>query len=458
MFRMNSLIPAGSGIALFTAIWVAPAVAQCDPTALRWEEVHGGIVSRPASTPPTVFALHNYDSGSGEHLYAGGGLFYLDVAPAGSDALVHRLVDGVWLETGDGGPFSDFVYCFATFDDGTDSLMYAGGDFDILLGTTSIPAWNIASWDGTSWNPVGDEDEQGVAVVVSGTQIPGLAEVHALLPHDDGSGEVLYVAGQFNEVGGDLAISASNIATWDGTDWAAVGSGRPGAVTALAEFDGDLYAGGAFGPGYVSKWDGSSWSAVGSGVGGTVWALAEFNGSLYAAGSFTSPGNRVARWNGTSWVSVGTGLNGAARTLTVFDDGTGPALYVGGFFTTAGGNSAPYIARWDGSAWSTVGGGTDDAVWALHGFQVDFPTAPAGLYVGGDFTEADSDPALHVARWGAASCYADCNCDGDLTIADYTCFLNAHSAEDPYADWNGDGMFTTADYDLFDAAFTAGCE
>jgi hypothetical protein len=32
--------------------------------------------------------------------------------------------------------------------------------------------------------------------------------------------------------------------------------------------------------------------------------------------------------------------------LTVFDDGTGPALYAGGEFTTAGGTPASYIAAW----------------------------------------------------------------------------------------------------------------
>ena len=40
---------------------------------------------------------------------------------------------------------------------------------------------------------------------------------------------------------------------------------------------------------------------------------------------------------------------GIARTLAVFDDGTGPALYVGGNFTTAGGSSVFGVGRWDGA-------------------------------------------------------------------------------------------------------------
>ena len=43
--------------------------------------------------------------------------------------------------------------------------------------------------------------------------------------------------------------------------------------------------------------------------------------------------------------------------MAVFDDGTGPALYVGGMFTAAGGAPASRIARWDGIVWSALGDG-----------------------------------------------------------------------------------------------------
>ena len=45
----------------------------------------------------------------------------------------------------------------------------------------------------------------------------------------------------------------------------------------------------------------------------------------------------------------------------MFDDGSGPALYVGGDFTTAGGVAANHIAKWDGSSWSALGSGMDAA-------------------------------------------------------------------------------------------------
>ncbi len=37
---------------------------------------------------------------------------------------------------------------------------------------------------------------------------------------------------------------------------------------------------------------------------------------------------------------------GAAEALQVYDDGTGPAMYVGGVFTQAGGLPARHIAKW----------------------------------------------------------------------------------------------------------------
>src|SRR4029453_8196205 len=103
------------------------------------------------------------------------------------------------------------------------------------------------------------------------------------------------------------------------------------------------------------KWDGLSWSPLGGGVSGSlgvfsfpiVEALAVFDdgggAALYAGGSFTTAGGipaaNIARWNGTTWSALGSGVEaaGAVRSLAAFDDGTGPALYAGGHFSTAGG-------------------------------------------------------------------------------------------------------------------------
>lgn len=55
------------------------------------------------------------------------------------------------------------------------------------------------------------------------------------------------------------------------------------------------------------------------------------------------------------------------------DDGNGPALYVGGNFTIAGGVAANRIARRDGTSGSTLGGGLGDRL--IHGSAAPEPRA-----------------------------------------------------------------------------------
>ncbi len=51
------------------------------------------------------------------------------------------------------------------------------------------------------------------------------------------------------------------------------------------------------------------------------------------------------KWNGSQWQGLGAGVNGRVNAFATFDDGSGPALYVGGDFTRAGGAPASNIAK-----------------------------------------------------------------------------------------------------------------
>jgi hypothetical protein len=86
--------------------------------------------------------------------------------------------------------------------------------------------------------------------------------------------------------------------------------------------------------------------------------------------------------------------------LAVFDDGSGPALNAGGWFDTAGGVAVNNIARWDGNAWSALSGpsgtGVSGGVYALAAF--DDGSGPA-LYAGGRFDTAGGLPSSHIAAW-----------------------------------------------------------
>ncbi len=146
----------------------------------------------------------------------------------------------------------------------------------------------------------------------------------------------------------------------------------------------------------VSAWE----NEIGMpGPGSCVYGMTVFDDgtgpAVYAAGIF-SAFDRIAKWDGENWQPLGDGVGPDANDVVVFDDGTGPALYVTGMFTIAGGQPANRIARWDGENWSTLGDGLNGQGLGLTVF--DDGNGPA-LYVTGVFTEAGGVPASHIARW-----------------------------------------------------------
>lgn len=226
-----------------------------------------------------------------------------------------------------------------------------------------------------------------------------LGDVRASLVWDDGSGPAVFIGGQFTD---DGSGNVARVLKWDGTNLATVGGPGPAAplytVYTLTVFDDGsgpaLFAGGTHG---LAKWNGSTWTTLGpfGHVQGpsqvAVYASAVYDDgtgpALYVGGAFTTvagqPVSNVARWNGSTWSPVGGGVGStasAAGTMTVFDDGNGPALIVGGTFTTAGGQPADGIARWNGSTWSAMGTspGMVPRVFHVH----DAGAGPE-LYVGG---------------------------------------------------------------------------
>ena len=173
-------------------------------------------------------------------------------------------------------------------------------------------------------------------------------------------------------------------------------------IAALAVYNGELYAGGAFimagenPASYIAKWNGVSWDSVGTGMNNAVMALAVYNGELYAGGGFTTAGgipvNYIAKWNGTNWDSVGAGIGSGVNigvlSLAVYNG----ELYAGGEFTIAGGNPGNYIAKWNGTNWDSVGAGMNIQVLSLAVYNGE-------LYAGGYFTTAGGNPANYIAKW-----------------------------------------------------------
>jgi len=291
-----------------------------------------------------------------------------------------------------------------------DGTLVASGNFPAIGG---VSASRIAQWDGTAWNPLGTglDAAEGYAVQAYGGD--------------------LYVAGYFNQAGG--VDGTAKIARWDGSSWNSLGadlelfSNQLWDLTTWDDGTGEkLYvmgnyanAGGVSGASFISSWDGTSFAPLGGPIGGAV-PLIIFTAetwddgtgeALYAGGRFLSidgvPASRIAKWDGTSWSALGSGLTGSGVTPSVMaiaahDDGTGEQLYVAGqTFNEAGGVPVSRIARWDGSNWSAVGDGFDDGiVWGLTVF--DDGTGPA-LYASGTFSASGGVPMSGLAKWDGTS-------------------------------------------------------
>jgi hypothetical protein len=166
----------------------------------------------------------------------------------------------------------------------------------------------------------------------------------------------------------------------------------------------------------VKTTNGSSWTTLGNvtylGSASGVKSMAVFddgNGpALYAGGTFTSiggvPAKDIAKWQEGAWTSLGTGIfgpsGGVVYALASHDDRSGQALYVGGSFTTAGGLPASAIAKWQGGEWTSLGS-LDWAtpVW-VGALRVFCDGNGSALYAGGQFGRVDGMPSLNIARWG----------------------------------------------------------
>ncbi len=402
-----------------------------------------------------VHALAGADDGSGPALYAGGAISR--TGDVGNEGLV-RWKDGLWsalpeaLGSSSGSPV---VHAILPADGGGPIIV--GGEFD-RAGQRNTS--NIARWKGTAWQRLGAGVDGPVKALVQfdagmgsavfaggsfasagGVTAHGIAEwrdetwwsvaggtngagdVRALCAFDDGAGEALYAGGLFSEMGGG---PAANIARWDGANWTSVGGGTDGAVQALTVFDD---GGGA---------------------------------ALYAGGSFSTAGStpvsNIARWNGTSWSPVGGGVDGEVLTLHVHDDGRGAALFAGGAFENAGGAPARGVARWDGAAWSDLGGlDHPDGARAVAMASFDDGSGPA-LWVGGRLRSAAGEPSCGIAKWTcpATACEpCDVNCDGAVDAFDIEPFVtllvdpNAQRCSGCAADINADGVVDAFDIEPF---------
>lgn len=315
------------------------------------------------------------------------------------------------------------ITTFVTWDDGTGEKLYVGGSFTDIGG--NLLADRIASYDPATgqWSQLGTGLAQGNTSVY----------VSEMVPWDDGSGEKLYVSGQFFSAGG--LQSANSFAAWDGTSWTDLGAGftqiDPRVINRILPLDLDgtgekLYLGGNFegigdltGNRGFAVFDGTTYSTVGNGAGlnlngsSTIIDMILWDdGSgpkIYVCGRFTTidgtPAINVARFNiaENRWEAFGEPLipvrpEYSNDSFVLFDDGTGEALYLGGQQFRINGTGPVYCAaKWDGSNWTPVGQTVTGRITSLKVF--DDGSGPA-IYASGDaFLEANYFGRLESNTW-----------------------------------------------------------
>ena len=235
---------------------------------------------------------------------------------------------------------------------------------------------------------------------------------------DDGAGPHtpwLVMGGSFTTAGG---ATVNRIARWSGDNWYPFGTGMSsGSVLALCEFDDDgagpnapkLYAAGTFTNAggvavqNIARWTGSAWEALpGGGLNSQVNTMLVYNGKLYAGGFFTGG---LARYDGTAWTSLP--VNGTVNTLCLHDDGLGggPALYLGGTFTSiAGVSGAARIAKYNGTAFSALSTGISGSVNGGSARVNALASFQGKLIAGGLFSTAGAATSLRsLAQWNGST-------------------------------------------------------
>ena len=402
----------------------------------------------------------------GGNLYVGGDFRSANTSASNSVAAsgIAKWDGSAWSAFGDGtnannngvhlideSQFFATVYAIAV----SGGSIYVGGNFDLVKtgANNSLPAANIAKWDGVAWSVLGDP---------SANSRNGVHRFNAVADRDVAfvlaitiSGGDIYVGGVFTEAANSnqTSVPASSIAKWNGSQWSALGLGlhRQGdddpfnpltaAVNGISVSGNNVFAGGLFTEARnsltdtvasqnLARWNGTRWStsagfrAGTNGILGVQTIVTDSGGNIYIGGDFTMvggvPANHIAKWNGVEWTALGDGsnLDSNGTNDTVFAIAVvGTDVYVGGVFTevrkdAANAVPASHIAKWDGNNWSALGDGSNAAsngVASGQGGVVSAIAAAGGyIYVGGTFNDAHTSAgnfvmATHIARWNGSA-------------------------------------------------------
>lgn len=255
-------------------------------------------------------------------LYVGG-----DYPWSGSISHVYKYNGSSWVQVG--GDFNETSWSstkqLLTFN----SQLISGGRYNSINGTS---VYNIAAWNGTSWNSLGN----------------GLNGIVTNLSEHNG---LLFASGNFTASGMDTTVC--RIAKWDGLSWSPIDTThRFNSAGPMISFNGDLIIGNVWDTisgtqmKGVAKWNGNNFVSMGNNLIKGISNFWIFNNELYLSGTtynfnpYDSDGI-VLKWNGNFWQQIGQVFNQSVMTIDDYNN----ELFCGGFFTTCETSSIPYIAK-----------------------------------------------------------------------------------------------------------------
>jgi hypothetical protein len=395
------------------AAWLYAAVITNQAEAVRWngevwENISAGL---PLPVSFRNVDLRRIDLGAGPRIVA------LGTLGSNPQQWWGRVWDGAqWQPTPAGFVAPDGTAFPALSTDLGDGVRVYGYLYNWTTGY-----YRVARWSGTQWEPISE---------------PFFQSSFKFVAFDDGSGTKLYMLGTFTLIG---SVQMQGFARWlGGTTW----ERPPSNVLAV----GTTYD--------VVVFD--------DGGGPAIFAHSE----ILAAPEQRFPG--VGRYRNGVWENLGgpalcSNCVYSRSRLAVFDDGSGPALYVTGGFNNWGGIEARGIVRWNGKHWSPVIRGVFQGSEVRAMVAGDGPHGYA-LYVGGLITQAGAGTVRYVAEYkGCPNCYANCDHSSiapALNVRDFMCFINKFAEDDPYANCDGStdlpGL-TIADFACYLNKFAAGC-
>lgn len=224
---------------------------------------------------------------------------------------------------------------------------------------------------------------------------------------------------------------------------------------------------GGFGPtAYITRWQGERWELVDIGLREVAQlsdVVAIASDDVWAVGSITTTdlGSQplILHWDGSDWEIVDTPVLPDGRAdLRAVAARSATEIYASGTDADPDGFPRALMLRYDGTSWQRV-----DVATPTDGVQQWFRTmsvTPSGdvWAMGQYFRPDESGVYVDTQRLSAtASCAADLDGDGALTVFDFLEFQNRFDAGDARADFDGDGELTLFDFLAFQNVFDAGC-